>query len=240
MTKRWFTTLASASRILGRRWLTKAVENRIALVAWFNSAPSFLSQSQAPITIKRRRTGVLPPFLRLFDAGNVPYRVPLFTSVLLRLYPSSNGLLRAFSGISPSTLSAPSYSPSRFVFLPPRLRRIPLILNSWYHPQLSVNPSDLTHHPASLSEVSPASSRSTTLRLRANSPNLGVMTSPNFRSWLASCGSYFCVASWVWKCRIDLLYVVRHEVIDPFDFTSLLLLVVEFSTTFYHWGRGGI
>ena len=69
--------------------------------------------------------------------------------------------------------------------------------------------------------------------LQANSPNLGVATSPNFRSWLASCGSYFCVASWVWKRRLDLLYVIRHEVIDPFNFTSLLLLVVEFSTHFY-------
>jgi len=69
--------------------------------------------------------------------------------------------------------------------------------------------------------------------LRTISPNLRVATSPNFQSWLASCGSYFCAASLVWKRCLDLLYVVRHEVIGPFNFTLLLLLVVEFSTTFY-------
>ena len=57
MTKQWFITLASRFRILGTKWLTNMVENHIALVAWCNSAPSFLSQSQAPITIRWWRTG---------------------------------------------------------------------------------------------------------------------------------------------------------------------------------------
>ena len=46
--KQWFTTLASPFKILGSRWLARVVENHITLVAWFNSLPSFLSQSQAP------------------------------------------------------------------------------------------------------------------------------------------------------------------------------------------------
>ena len=69
--------------------------------------------------------------------------------------------------------------------------------------------------------------------LRTISPDLGAATSPNFRSWLLSLGSYLTHASWVWKRRLDLIYVVRHEVIVSSHPFLLLLLVVEFSTTFY-------
>jgi len=37
---------------------------------------------------------VLPPFLHLSDAGNIPYRVPLDSSVPLQAYPPSNDLLQ--------------------------------------------------------------------------------------------------------------------------------------------------
>ena len=57
MTKCCFITLASNPRILGTRRLTSTVENCIALIAWCNSAPSFLSQSYAPIAIRQWRTG---------------------------------------------------------------------------------------------------------------------------------------------------------------------------------------
>ena len=68
--------------------------------------------------------------------------------------------------------------------------------------------------------------------LRAISPSLRATTSPNSQSWLPSFGSCFSHASWVWKHRLGLLYVVRHEVIGFFHPTLLLLLVVEFSTTY--------
>jgi len=59
------------------------------------------------------------------------------------------------------------------------------------------------------------------------------MTSPNFQSWLASFGSCFSGPSSVWKHHLDLLYVIRHEVIGYFRLFFSHLLLVDFSTNFY-------
>ena len=37
-------------------------------------------------------TGVLPLFLHLSDTGNIPYRIPLYSSSLLQLNPLSDNL----------------------------------------------------------------------------------------------------------------------------------------------------
>jgi len=56
---------------------------------------------------------VLPPFLRLSDAGNIPYRVPLDSSVPLQAYPPSNDLLRRLLRILQTTHSElRAHSPS--------------------------------------------------------------------------------------------------------------------------------
>jgi len=90
----------------------------------------------------------------------------------------------------------------------------------------------LTPHSDSVHQLQSALSFSRRC-LWSTTPVLWATTSPSFRSWLPSFGSCFSHASWVWKCRLGLLYVVRHEVIGFFHPTLLLLLVVEFWTHFY-------
>ena len=67
--------------------------------------------------------------------------------------------------------------------------------------------------------------------LWASTPNFRVSPSPNFWSWLPSFGSCFQGSSSVWKHCLDLLYVVRYEVIGPFDFPSHTFSWLTFQPT---------